>query len=136
MAISENTVAEAELMAIEEINAAGGITIDGKKLKIVPVEEDGASDWPTFAEKSKKLIRLTVSLGGDVRRTIFAGIKTAYDPATLVGRLTVVVANLAPRKMKFGISEGMVLAASADDDGAGVYLLEPWPGARPGMRIR
>ena len=67
MAISENTVAEAELMAIEEINAKGGITIDGKKLKIVPVEEDGASDWPTFAEKAKKLIdqdQVAVVFGG------------------------------------------------------------------------
>jgi urea transport system substrate-binding protein len=67
MAISENTVAEAELMAIDEINAKGGITIDGKKLKIVPVEEDGASDWPTFAEKAKKLIdqdKVAVVFGG------------------------------------------------------------------------
>jgi len=67
MAISENTVAEAELMAIDEINAKGGITIDGKKLKIVPVEEDGASDWPTFAEKAKKLIdqdQVSVVFGG------------------------------------------------------------------------
>ena len=56
MAISENTVAEAELMAIDEINAKGGIKVGGKKLKIVPVEEDGASDWPTFAEKATKLI--------------------------------------------------------------------------------
>ena len=67
MAISENTVAEAELMAIDEINAKGGITVDGKKLKIVPVEEDGASDWPTFAEKAKKLIdqdQVAVVFGG------------------------------------------------------------------------
>ncbi|MFM9100002.1 MAG: transporter substrate-binding protein, partial [Cyanobium sp.] len=67
MAISENTVAEAELMAIDEINNAGGVTIDGKKLKIVPIEEDGASDWPTFAEKSKKLIdqdKVAVVFGG------------------------------------------------------------------------
>jgi urea transport system substrate-binding protein len=67
MAISENTVAEAELMAIDEINAKGGITIDGKKLKIVPVEEDGASDWPTFAEKATKLIdqdKVAVVFGG------------------------------------------------------------------------
>jgi len=67
MAISENTVAEAELMAIDEINAKGGITIDGKKLKIVPVEEDGASDWPTFAEKATKLIdqdQVAVVFGG------------------------------------------------------------------------
>ena len=67
MAISENTVAEAELMAIDEINKAGGVTIEGKKLKIVPIEEDGASDWPTFAEKSKKLIdqdKVAVVFGG------------------------------------------------------------------------
>jgi len=67
MAISENTVAEAELMAIDEINAKGGITVDGKKLKIVPIEEDGASDWPTFAEKAKKLIdqdQVAVVFGG------------------------------------------------------------------------
>jgi urea transport system substrate-binding protein len=67
MAISENTVAEAELMAIDEINAAGGVKVDGKKLKMVPIEEDGASDWPTFAEKSKKLIdqdKVAVVFGG------------------------------------------------------------------------
>lgn len=67
MAISENTVAEAELMAIDEINAKGGVLVDGKKLKIVPVEEDGASDWPTFAEKAKKLIdqdQVSVVFGG------------------------------------------------------------------------
>ena len=67
MAISENTVAEAELMAIDEINAKGGVKIDGKKLKIVPVEEDGASDWPTFAEKATKLIdqdKVSVVFGG------------------------------------------------------------------------
>jgi len=67
MAISENTVAEAELMAIDEINKAGGVLVDGKHLKIVPVEEDGASDWPTFAEKSKKLIdqdKVAVVFGG------------------------------------------------------------------------
>jgi methionyl-tRNA synthetase len=69
-------------------------------------------------------------------RTVFSGIKSEYKPEDLVGRLTVLVANLAPRKMKFGISEGMVLAASSDDDGGGVYLLDPWPGARPGMRVR
>ena len=67
MAISENTVAEAELMAIDEINKAGGVAVEGKKLKIVPIEEDGASDWPTFAEKAKKLIdqdQVAVVFGG------------------------------------------------------------------------
>ncbi|MBV9345829.1 MAG: methionine--tRNA ligase [Gammaproteobacteria bacterium] len=84
------------------------------------------------AAGSDKLLRLTVDLGSE-QRTIFAGIKGVYDPAALVGRLTVVVANLAPRKMKFGTSEGMVLAASGA--GAGLYLLEPDAGAQPGMRI-
>jgi methionyl-tRNA synthetase len=84
-------------------------------------------------EGADKLLRLTVDLGGETR-TLFAGIKSAYDPATLVGRLTVVVANLAPRKMKFGTSEGMVLAASGD--GPGVYLLSPDSGAQPGMRVK
>ena len=66
-------------------------------------------------------------------RTVFAGIKSAYDPATLAGRLTIMVANLAPRKMKFGVSEGMVLAAS--DESGGPYLLSPDSGAAPGMRV-
>ena len=68
-------------------------------------------------------------------RQVFAGIKSAYDPAALVGRLTVMVANLAPRKMKFGMSEGMVLAASGGDDKTGgIYILSPDSGALPGMR--
>ena len=67
-----------------------------------------------------KLLKLTLDLGAETR-TVFAGIKSAYDPAALQGRLTVVVANLAPRKMKFGVSEGMVLAASGD--APGLYLL-------------
>ena len=65
---------------------------------------------------------------------MFAGIKSAYDPAKLVGRLTPMVANLAPRRMKFGVSEGMVLAASGE--GPGVYLLAPDAGAHPGMRVK
>jgi methionyl-tRNA synthetase len=81
-----------------------------------------------------KLLKLTVDLGGETR-TLFAGIRAAYDPAALVGRLTVVVANLAPRKMRFGTSEGMVLAASGDA-GPGVYLLAPDSGAQPGMRVK
>jgi len=84
-------------------------------------------------EGADKLLKLTVDLGGETR-TLFAGIKSAYDPAQLVGRLTVVVANLAPRKMKFGTSEGMVLAASGE--GPGVYLLSPDSGAQPGMRVK
>jgi len=87
-------------------------------------------------EGSDKLLRLTLDVGEGRLRNVFSGIKAWYQPEQLTGKVTVMVANLAPRKMKFGISEGMVLAASADDDGGGVYLLEPWPGARPGMRIR
>jgi methionyl-tRNA synthetase len=79
-----------------------------------------------------KLLKLTLDLGSGTR-TVFAGIKSAYDPEALKGRLTVVVANLAPRKMKFGLSEGMVLAASSDE--AGPFLLSPDSGASPGMRI-
>jgi methionyl-tRNA synthetase len=85
-------------------------------------------------EGADKLLKLTVDLGGETR-TLFAGIRSAYDPAQLVGRLTVVVANLAPRKMRFGTSEGMVLAASGDQ-GPGVYLLAPDTGAQPGMRVK
>jgi methionyl-tRNA synthetase len=81
---------------------------------------------------AKKLLRLTVSLGGDAKRTVFAGIKAHYDPKDLVGRLVVVCANLAPRQMKFGSSEGMVLAAGGEDT---VFLLSPDAGAKPGMRI-
>jgi len=79
-----------------------------------------------------KLLKLTLDLGAETR-TVFAGIKSAYDPAALKGRLTVMVANLAPRKMKFGLSEGMVLAAS--DDSAGPFLLLPDEGATPGMKV-
>jgi methionyl-tRNA synthetase len=83
-------------------------------------------------EGADKLLKLTLDLGFETR-TVFAGIKSAYDPALLIGRLTVVVANLAPRKMKFGVSQGMVLAASGDEPG--LYLLSPDSGAKPGMRI-
>ncbi|MEX2240387.1 MAG: methionine--tRNA ligase [Burkholderiales bacterium] len=80
-----------------------------------------------------KLLRLTLDLGGTTRQ-VFAGIKSAYDPAKLEGRLAVVVVNLAPRTMKFGVSEGMVLAASGD--GPGIFLISPDAGAAPGMRVK
>ena len=75
-----------------------------------------------------------MDLGEGRTRTVFAGIKSAYAPERLVGRLTVVVANLAPRKMRFGLSEGMVLAASGS--GPGVFILGPDTGAQPGMRVK
>ncbi len=89
-------------------------------------------------EGSTKLLRLTLDVGEGRTRNVFSGIAASYQPADLVDKLTVVVANLAPRKMKFGVSEGMVLAASAADEKAtpGVYVLNPWPGAVPGMRVR
>jgi methionyl-tRNA synthetase len=95
-------------------------------------------------EGSSKLLRLTLDVGEGtnadgqpILRNVFSGIASAYQPADLVDKLTVMVANLAPRKMKFGLSEGMVLAASHSDSKAqpGIYILNPWPGAQPGMRV-
>ena len=88
-------------------------------------------------EGSDKLLQLTLDVGEGRLRNVFSGIKSAYKPEDLEGRLTIVIANLAPRKMRFGVSEGMVLSASdAKDKGAGLFLLEPDSGAVPGMRIR
>ena len=97
----------------------------------------------SLVEGSSKLLRLTLDVGevdeqGQPKtRNVFSGIQSAYQPSDLIGKLTVMVANLAPRKMKFGLSEGMVLAASHADDKAqpGLYILSPWPGAQPGMRV-
>lgn len=85
-------------------------------------------------EGAAKLLKLTLDIGEGKTRTVFAGIKSAYDPATLVGRMTVMVANLAPRQMKFGLSEGMVLAASGE--GSGLFILSPDSGAQAGMRVK
>ena len=79
------------------------------------------------------MLKLTLSLGGDERRTVFAGIKEAVQPEALVGRLVVMAANLAPRKMKFGVSEGMILAAGPGK--ADVFLLGVDEGAQPGQRV-
>ena len=89
-------------------------------------------------EGSTKLLRLTLDAGEGRTRNVFSGIASAYKPADLKGKLTVLVANLAPRKMKLGVSEGMVLAASHADEKAqpGIFVLEPGPGAQPGMRVR
>jgi methionyl-tRNA synthetase len=92
----------------------------------------------SHVEGSDKLLKLTLDAGEGRERTVFSGIKSAYRPEDLVGRLTVLVANLAPRKMKFGVSEGMVLAASHADEKSnpGIYLLDPHAGAQPGMRVK
>ncbi|MGE4337863.1 MAG: methionine--tRNA ligase [Pigmentiphaga sp.] len=89
-------------------------------------------------EGARKLLRLTLDAGEGRHRNVFSGIRSAYEPEQLVGKYTVLVANLAPRQMKFGVSEGMVLAASHANEKAqpGIYILEPWPGAQPGMRVR
>ena len=98
--------------------------VDLRIAKIVKAEHVDGAD---------KLLKLTLDTGNGTR-TVFAGIKSAYDPAKLEGRLTVMVANIAPRKMKFGVSEGMVLAASGD--GPGLFLLSPDSGAQAGMKVK
>ena len=127
--------------AVESPAAPGGEPIAGSigiddftriDLRIARIVDCAAVDGST------KLLRLTLDVGEGRLRNVFSGIAAHYRPEQLVGKLTVVVANLAPRKMKFGSSEGMVLAASDADDkaGGGVHILEPWPGATPGMRVR
>jgi methionyl-tRNA synthetase len=117
----------------EEI--AAPITIDDfakVDLRIAKIVECKA------VEGSTKLLQLTLDAGEGRMRNVFSGIASAYKPEQLVGKLTVLVANLAPRKMKFGVSEGMVLAASHADEKAnpGIFVLEPTSGATPGMRVR
>ena len=89
-------------------------------------------------EGSTKMLRLTLDAGEGRTRNVFSGIASAYKPADLEGKFVVLCANLAPRKMKFGVSEGMVLSASHGDEKAnpGIFVLQAWPGAQPGMRVR
>lgn len=113
----------------DEIQFPDFAKVDMRIAKIINAEH---------VEGADKLLRITLDLGLDEQgnpsiRNVFSGIKSAYDPATLINRLTVVVANLAPRKMKFGMSEGMVLAAGPG--GSDIFLLEPDNGAQPGMRV-
>ncbi|WP_431095276.1 methionine--tRNA ligase [Polaromonas aquatica] len=125
--IAEATVPGGEVIA-PTITIDDFAKVDLRIAKIVNCEA---------VEGSTKLLRLTLDAGEGRMRNVFSGIASAYKPEDLVGKLTVLVANLAPRKMKFGISEGMVLAASHADEKAqpGIYVLEPLPGATPGMRI-
>ncbi len=121
--------AEAQQHAITPIAATIGIDefskVDLRVAKIVNAEH---------VEGAEKLLKLTLDIGEAQPRTVFAGIKSVYDPEKLKGRMTVMVANLAPRKMKFGLSEGMVLAASGETPG--LFILSPDDGAQPGMRIK
>ena len=123
---AEVAVAAAE--ASPHINIDDFMKVD---LRIAKIVDAG------HVEGAEKLIRLSLDIGEEKPRQVFAGIKSAYDPAQLIGRMTVMVANLAPRKMKFGMSEGMVMAAS-DPDGKtpGIFLLTPDVGAEPGMRVK
>ena len=127
--------AKAKADAKTDANDTGVISIDDFAkidLRIARIVDCKA------VEGSDKLLQLTLDVGEEKTRNVFSGIKSAYRPEDLVGKLTVMVANLAPRKMKFGLSEGMVLAASAADEKAepGLYILEPHSGAAPGMRVR
>jgi methionyl-tRNA synthetase len=112
-----------------EIGTAAFNAVDLRVARIVNAER---------VDGSTKLLRLTLDVGEGRTRNVLSGISSAYAPEQLVGKLTVVVANLAPRKMKFGVSEGMVLAASHADDTTqpGIFVLTPGPGAQPGMRVR
>ena len=123
------------------VAAAGGAATAAPQAATIGIDEFNRIDLriarivaAEHVEGADKLLRLTLDVGEAQPRTVFAGIKSAYRPEDLVGRLTPMVANLAPRKMKFGVSEGMVLAASGD--GPGIFLLAPDSGAQPGMRVK
>jgi methionyl-tRNA synthetase len=121
---------EKQLHATKEHSVSSEITIeDFGKLDLRVAKITRAEQ----VEGADKLLKLTLDLAGE-SRTVFAGIKSAYAPEKLEGRLVVVVANLAPRKMKFGVSEGMILAASGE--GPGIFLISPDSGALPGMRVK
>jgi methionyl-tRNA synthetase len=124
-AVHQQIEVNADLPEVEYISIDDFTKVDLRIAKIVNAEH---------VEGAEKLLKLTLDIGEDKPRQVFAGIKSAYDPATLVGRLTVMVANLAPRKMKFGMSEGMVLAAS--DEQGGPFILSPDVGAKLGMRVK
>jgi methionyl-tRNA synthetase len=115
---------EKEPLVAENCTIDDFVKVDLRVARVIAAEH---------VEGADKLLQLTLSLGGDIRRNVFAGIKSAYQPEALVGRLVIVCANLQPRKMRFGVSEGMVLAAGAG--GKEIYLLEPDGGAVPGQRV-
>ncbi|MDH5246909.1 MAG: methionine--tRNA ligase subunit beta, partial [Betaproteobacteria bacterium] len=125
VAESAPPAAAAAAPAADTISVDDFARIDLRIAKIVHAEH---------VEGADKLLKLTLDVGEGRHRTVFAGIKSAFRPEDLIGRLTPMVANLAPRKMKFGVSEGMVLAASGD--GPGIFLLSPDAGAQPGMRVK
>ena len=123
-AIDSDLALQAEPLVPDLISIEDFAKVDLRVARVIAAEE---------VPEAKKLLKLTVSLGGDVKRQVFAGIKAAYKPEALVGRLVVIVANLQPRQMKFGLSEGMVTAVGPG--GADVFLLGLDEGAQPGMRV-
>ena len=129
--MAEQTTPSLQSSPAKAEGVTGAITIDTfnqvelRVARIVSAEH---------VEGADKLLKLQLDLGGGQTRQVFAGIKSAYAPEQLNGRLTVVVANLQPRKMRFGESQGMVLAASGE--GLGIFLLSPDSGAQPGMRVK
>jgi methionyl-tRNA synthetase len=122
---AKKEVAQAERDFEPFISIDDFMKVDLRVAKIINAEH---------VEGAEKLLKLTLDIGEEKPRTVFAGIKSAYDPEKLKGRMTVMVANLAPRKMKFGLSEGMVLAASGE--APGLFILSPDEGAQPGMRVK
>jgi methionyl-tRNA synthetase len=151
--IAANRESVAPGQAVAAAPAAASASASKKAAKVKEPEAEGVISIDDFAkvdlriakivnctavEGSDKLLQLTLDIGEEKTRNVFSGIKSAYQPQDLIGKFTVMVANLAPRKMKFGLSEGMVLAASADDEKTepGLYILEPHSGAKPGMRVK
>ncbi len=118
-----DTPLRAEPLA-EQINFDEFAKVDLRVARVVAAED---------VPGAKKLLKLTLSLGGEHRRNVFAGIKTVYRPEQLVGRLVICAANLAPRKMKFGTSDGMIVAAGGGENE--IFLLSPDSGAKPGQRV-
>ena len=132
----------------EQVGSSDAITDDDSALRAEPIAGNCSIDdfmkvdlrvarivKAEAIPEAKKLLKLTLSLGGDERRIVFAGIKSAYTPESLIGRLVGFVANLEPRRMKFGVSEGMIVCASGGNT-EGIFAVSPDAGATPGMRLR
>ena len=147
-AMEEESKAEAEAAvaagqaaaAVDKYNDSGQPMIDEPMAEECTIDDFMKVDLRVarivsaeHVEGARKLLKLTLSLGGDHRKQVFAGIKAAYEPEKLIGRQVVMVANLKPRKMKFGLSEGMVCASGPG--GEEVFLLSPDDGAKPGQRV-
>jgi methionyl-tRNA synthetase len=124
-ATEPTTKAKTDTSILPAIDADEFARVDLRVALIVDAKEVPGAD---------KLLELTLDIGEEKKRTVFAGIKSKYRPEQLIGRSTVMVANLAPRKMRFGVSEGMVLAAGPG--GSDLWIIQPDEGAKPGMRVK